>query len=373
MSRKLTTEEFIDKYTKLNKPVEIIGNYINCKTKILCRCILCGEEFSATPDSLMQGKIHKPCAMKLFGESKISTTPIFIQKLEKVNKNIEVLGEYVNAKTGILVKCKICNYQWLPTPNDLLSGNNCPQCSNRIKKSIDELYDDIITNPKNNVTILSPIVAASKKIQVQCNDCGHIWHVTPTSLRRNGCPNCDLLKRTKTNSQFVEEMREINSNILIIGNYINNHTKIRCKCKIDGYEWDAVPGNLLRGGGCPVCNESKGEKICRKYFEDHNIKYIPQKTFNDLLSPKNNFLSYDFYLPDYNKLLEYQGKQHLYAVDWFGGETQLEKQKQYDQIKKEYADKKGYDLIEIWYYDFDNIISILNQHFNDEKDIKLVR
>ena len=95
-----------------------------------------------------------------------------------------------------------------------------------------------------------------------------------------------------------------------------------------------------------------------------------KKTFDGLVGFKDSLLSYDFYLPDYNKLIEYQGKQHEYAVDWFGGEKQLEKQKAYDALKREYAKINGYDLIEIWYYDFNNIDSILDGCLNEKKDTK---
>lgn len=59
-SKPLKTEEFIKKYSSLNKPVEIIGEYVNCKTKIKCKCLICGDAFEITPDCLMQGQIHKP-------------------------------------------------------------------------------------------------------------------------------------------------------------------------------------------------------------------------------------------------------------------------------------------------------------------------
>lgn len=42
--------------------------------------------------------------------------------------------------------------------------------------------------------------------------------------------------RKRTQKEFIEEMRLINPNIEIIGEYINSSHRIKCRCKIDGYE-----------------------------------------------------------------------------------------------------------------------------------------
>lgn len=59
--------------------------------------------------------------------------------------------------------------------------------------------------------------------------------------------------KKKTHEDFVNEMKIVNSNIEIIGIYTDSKTTIKCRCKIDGYEWDGFPTNLLRGNGCAVC------------------------------------------------------------------------------------------------------------------------
>lgn len=92
-----------------------------------------------------------------------------------------------------------------------------------------------------------------------------------------------------------------------------------------------------------------------------NISFEHNKTFDTLLSSKGYHLSYDFYLPQYNILCEVQGKQHTAPIKYFGGEKQFEKQQEHDKRKREYAENNGYKLLEIWYYDFDNIETILDK------------
>ena len=60
-------------------------------------------------------------------------------------------------------------------------------------------------------------------------------------------------------------------------------------------------------------------------------------------------------------LIECQGKQHAQPIEYFGGEKQFKIQQEHDKRKREYAEKNGYKLLEIWYYDFDNIEEILNR------------
>lgn len=46
--------------------------------------------------------------------------------------------------------------------------------------------------------------------------------------------------------------------ICVIGEYINNDTKIEHGCVVCDNIWEARPGDISRGGGCPVCNKGFG-------------------------------------------------------------------------------------------------------------------
>ena len=75
-------------------------------------------------------------------------------------------------------------------------------------------------------------------------------------------------------------------------------------------------------------------------------------------------LSYDFFLPEYNLLIEFQGKQHETAIDYFGGESRFNIQIENDKAKKDFAIQNNIELLEIWYYDYDNIEQILKEKLN---------
>jgi len=178
----------------------------------------------------------------------------------------------------------------------------------------------------------------------------------------------------------------------------NSQKKVWWKCKDDPkHEWRTfIKNRNSRKDGCPECSKSKGEKRIRKFFinnnfveitqenytnlnKDNNIAYfIPQKEFEGLVGLGNGLLSYDFYLPKFNLLIEYQGEFHDGKAKHQTNEG-LKYQQEHDKRKKEYAISKGYNFLEIWYWDFDNIESILNEyiksnpipHTYNDKEIKI--
>ena len=94
-------------------------------------------------------------------------------------------------------------------------------------------------------------------------------------------------------------------------------------------------------------------KVCKKdYFINHSIYYKSQQKFDDLRGVHNGLLSYDFYLPDYNCLIEFQGEQHEKSIKYFGKEK-FKSQIEHDKRKREYAENNGYKVIHIKCYNSD--------------------
>ena len=83
--------------------------------------------------------------------------------------------------------------------------------------------------------------------------------------------------------------------------------------------------------------------------------------YSGLLGLGNGLLSYDFYIPKLNLLIEYQGEMHERFVRGIHKSIKdFEKQQEHDRRKKVYAQNNNINLFEIWYYDFDNIEEILD-------------
>lgn len=103
----------------------------------------------------------------------------------------------------------------------------------------------------------------------------------------------------------------------------------------------------LNGNGCPKCRESKGEKIIRGYLIENNFNFISQHKFPDCKDIKT--LPFDFYLPEHNICIEFDGRQHYEVIDRWGGVEGLKDQQKKDKIKNKYCENNKIKLFRISY------------------------
>lgn len=371
MPRKKTHEEYVAELAIKNPNIEVVGQYKGNSIKILHRCKVDGYEWMTLPSSLLYGKGCPVCS-----KTKKRTHEEYIMDVEKINPNIEVLGTYFNNRTKTLHRCKIDGYEWYAKPANILNGHGCPVCGGSMKKTHDEYVIELAeANPQ--IEIVGEYINGQTKILHRCKIDGYEWMARPSAiLIGNECPMCQREivrnKLAKTTEEYIKELATINKNIVVLGEYINAKTQITHKCLICDWEWDVTPEGLLCGHGCPQCSKrskSNGEKNVANWLDKNKIAYKKQKTFADC---KNEcVLRFDFYLPDYNVLIEYNGKQHYEPVDYFGGEKSFEIQILRDNIKKDYCKDNGILLFEIPYYsDLDEeLIKLYDLIINVEKGV----
>lgn len=166
--------------------------------------------------------------------------------------------------------------------------------------------------------------------------------------------------KEKTHDEFIDELHKINKNINVLEEYDGVHKKIKCSCNICNNIWSVEPNSLLQGTGCPNCGtKSHGEEKIREFLIKNKISFKQQYKNKNLKGIGKKSLSYDFYLPNHNLFIEYQGIQHYEPIDFFGGEKSFENQQKNDELKRIYAKKNSIELLEISYLDFNNIEQIL--------------
>lgn len=146
-------------------------------------------------------------------------------------------------------------------------------------------------------------------------------------------------------------------------NYVNNRTKVTLTCKKHNIQFDQVPHQHLMGNtSCPKCLKviSVGEKAIRDILIKNNMKYSEQHSFKDC---RNRYiLKFDFYLPDCNTIVEYDGKQHF--IPGWNSFKEFERTKENDIIKNKYCLDNGIKIIRISYLDFKNIEDILKKELS---------
>lgn len=176
-------------------------------------------------------------------------------------------------------------------------------------------------------------------------------------LKYPTCIHCGFNAKRKTARGIQKDFPEEFS---LVGEYFGHHTKtlIRHNC---GFIFKACPGSIISGHTyCPKCarKASKGERKIMNYLTENGIDFFKEKTFE--WSEKRR---YDFYLPDYNLLLEYHGQQHYKEVPTF--QLSLEEQQQIDIWKEKKAKENGVDFFVISYLDFDKIETLLAQRLKE--------
>lgn len=361
MSKIISDDDYKLMVKNNNPHVEVLGTYSGMKNKIQCRCLLCGDLYFPNAQDVKNGKKHRKCALKIVAKGTVKTNEKFLEELKNILPEVKPLEMYQNSKTKILCRCLVHNNEFYSTPDHLLKGKvGCDECkSDKIKKALTKSHDDYVHDlllVNDNIEILGEYKTSKDPINVRCTKCGFVWDPEAGSLLQgNGCPHC--VGRFKTTEEFILEIQKYNEDVEIIGEYVDSHTKIKYRCKECTHEWFAIPGNL-RYSGCPECNMSRGEKMIKRFFQEHGINYIRNKMFPNLIGVGCGNLSYDFYLPDYNILLEYQGEFHD-GTAYQQTEDDYEKQKEHDNRKRQYANDNNYELVEIWYYDYNDIENIL--------------
>jgi len=168
--------------------------------------------------------------------------------------------------------------------------------------------------------------------------------------------NCDFSSEYKGNLKTHIKM-------------VHNKTK-DFKCNNCEYE-TADSGNLNRHKTTCTGNQkiSAGELKIKNALNSMKINYVFDSTFEQLTRECKQNLRFDFYVSEFKIFIEFNGKQHYEPVR-FGGisaedaKSNFEKQIRNDNIKKEFCERNGYNLLIIKFNEFLNVDTILFEYFS---------
>lgn len=255
MSRKKTHEEYVVEVAEKNPNVEVIGEYIGARTPILHKCKICGYKWDASPTNILRDRKCPKCKYVKLSKHKTKTTETFRRELYNKTQNIEIISDYINGKTDIECVCKSCGYRWNQKPNNLLQSPSCPICSGYIIGPAPEYKNSIWAS---KYKYLAEYYGISEKI----------------------------MKETRSGSK----------------------NKINVVCPNCGYIKKISPSNLFYFGlGCNKCSDgiSYPEKFMTSVLDQLQINYQLQYSPSWAEGKR-----YDFYLLDYNCIIETHGEQH---------------------------------------------------------------
>ena len=287
---------------------------------------------------------------------------------------------YIGMSIHFYIQCPVHgNFKILPS-NHYNNKGGCPECA-KIKfgkrakekntytnealvKKFQEIYGNLYDYSKVDHSHIN------NEIKIICKKHGEFLQSARNHLVGKGCYKCGRIsaskKATLTNDEAINNFKSIHGNRYNYSKveYINNRIKVQIICKIHGSFWQ-TPNSHQDGKGCTECSLSKGEAQVAKFLDDHEFDYILEYPVLNELSGK--YLRYDFYVPEINCFIEYDGEQHFKPVN-LGGMSDEQALKVHegvvkrDKIKNKIAEEQKIDIIRIR---FDEDVSdVLNKHLN---------
>lgn len=284
--------------------------------------------------------------------------------------------------SGIKIWWK-CNkgedHEWEAIIKNRTKGLNCPCCS---RQKVVESNCLETTHPKiaklwhstenGNLTPKNVGFGCGKKIWWKCDkNESHEWKASINNkISKNlyNCPYCSgrkvcLSNCLKTTHPKIAKQWHptLNKNLTPFDITFGYSKKVWWRCE-KNHEWQSTVNKRTSGNGrgCSLCICSNGEEKIKNILNENKINYIFQKKFINCINIKTKKqLPFDFYLPNYNICIEYDGIQHYEKIEFFGGEKSFKKLKINDQTKTKYCLNNNVKLIRISYVDFENIEKIL--------------
>lgn len=294
-----------------------------------------------------------------------------VREFVDANSKCELIStNYINYTGKLIFKCE-CGNEFEKGFNKFSTGNqrNCPECGRkRINKASTKDNIRFVNQVKkqvgNEYTFLEEYKGARTKIRVKHNACNHEYSITPDSFlsKKRRCSKCNGGTRKTVENLKEELIKEFNGEYELVGVYNSSRSKTKFKHKTCGYIFEVSPDNLLRRcSACHKCNTSFGEKMIIDIFEDKDIEYKHQYSFDGL---KRHL--FDFVILSKGKpiAIEYDGIQHFEPVGYFGGERKFKVQQKRDEIKNAFCKENDIQLIRIPYWEVENIETILENVIN---------
>ena len=376
---KKTHEQFVRQIKAMyGDEYEILSKYTGSHEHVLVRHN-CGYEYKVTPTNLLSGKHCPKCA----GVKKYT-----IDDVAKImdSKNLTLVSStYRDANSAIDY---ICNKHMdagvqSATLSSIRTGCTCRLCK---RDNIHDItakkipFNELSSIYKNKgLILLEPYYNAKTPLRCKCSiHQNHEVFVSPNNLAYRKTVGCDLCLREneriahRTKVEDVVPLIEEAGYTFVDLSYHETGKAIVhyiCNKHKDAGILQKSLDKFKSGQGSPYCNQSHGEKKIESYLVSRNIPYKREYTFDDLRGDYSSLLRFDFYLPDGDTLIEYNGVQH-YSNNtfFFKSEAEFSRRLRYDSIKREYAKNNGYKFVEIPYTRFDDIEDILDAVFSEVPD-----
>ena len=301
---RIRTIEAAKQYVKENTDAELLETeWLGNTAMMRFRCA-CGKEFKAQWNRFRcQGQTRcNDCAKAGQYAEKRLTDDDLRARIAKCSDSEWVSGEYKNQKSKLTFRCSCGNLFTVACSTFLYQPSflKCPSCSGKLKGDLQKMDIGFIADyavEHGAVLLSTEYVSASEPLMFQCS-CGRKFKRSWNSFYSGKAYRC-----------------------------------LRCTRYI-----------------------SKGSLILEQRLIELGLFYEREKRFPDCVYKRP--LPFDFYIPDQNMCIEFDGEQHYRPVAFGKKEDDFEELKKRDAIKDQYCKEHGITLVRVPYYalDFADIV-----------------
>ena len=346
--------------------------YKNGETKVCIKCPQHGH-FYQTPANHLSGSICPKCAMKNRIDKKNLTTEIFIKRSNLIHgegKFDYSKTVYKKARDKVCIICYV-HGEFYQLAISHLSGLGCKKCdTDQRRLKVSEFINRANKLHGNKYTYDAiKFKCVRDLITIKCPVHGNFLQNVDAHLAGHGCPRCAYINNrsaiTSNTEEFIGKAKKIHGYLYnyFEVDYIKSNKKVCIICNIHG-KFYQKPNLHLAGHGCSICKASKGEIAVKNWLEKNKINFYPQYSFPDFKSKRGRLFEFDFFIPDKNLLIEFDGEQHFRPVQFHGlsinrANLIFERAQYNDSLKNDYCFKKSTPLLRIPYTNFKRIPEIL--------------
>lgn len=275
---KKSHNQFLEEMGKVNSNIEILGEYSNNNTKILCGCKICGNRWESSPSRLLIGQGCPSCA-----HTGTSYVEQFILKAFKlVTKEVRSRDK---AQIGMELDIYVPEFSLAIEPGAWDIHN----------KKLDRDREKARLCKEKGIDLVTIYFLCKKENESFNDDSNLYWYKEDLALEKNSSHLISLVytlfehvginktfsdkeikeiknyayvqSRKITPEEFRKRVHELNPNIQVVGDYKATKYNVKCKCEVCGYEWMGNPQNLLKGHGCFRCAGSR-KKTTEEFWEE---------------------------------------------------------------------------------------------------------
>ena len=359
--KKIEKEE-VEKYLKSHGNWNLLSDYIGNHTPI----IICNDlGYKASP-TFANFKTNDNII--IFGKKNPYYKENIKCLLSKKSKEIEFIDAIPTKKGGkhrIFVKMKDENGHIFQKDLDHVLSDKylcCAKCARKRKQAKDDMRHtkkwlseiDFI-----RYEIIEPInkITSETYIDVEDKETGYRFCSNVRSIVKKNMQPFNIYSNKKYylyNLSVYAENNGLLSKPIEIKDATTSKVLFQCKC---GKTFVRNVNKWADGRDlCPSCSkkQSSYERIFEQYLKENNIAYKTEYRFNDCRSIYP--LPFDFYLQDYDCLIEIDGMQHYQPVNFGGSGHEVDKrfrmQLEHDTIKDKYCSDKKIPLLRLSYLSF---------------------